>query len=748
MISAEQLKRAEQRYRDTSKEREDNKKKLDEGLILEADTKARVARRFSRLAQARPEESSPKAAAILNTLGDLPEVSTPGMVSATVLPVDTLNLAVERIIGESDFVGVSYVEYALRIARTVGRISVRTASGVTLGWGTGFLVSPRLLLTNNHVLEDITAAANSWVEFNYQYDIFGHRETSVLFDLQPNVFFLTDQDLDYSLVAVSETSHDGQELKRFGWNPMIEEEGKVIVGDHLSIIQHPEGQPKQLALRENRLVTVLENFLHYETDTNRGSSGSPVYNDQWEVVALHHQGVSRVNSQGKPLKKDGTVWKQGMPEDDIDYIANEGVRISRIIKHVKGKQLSGQKAQLRTQMLDSTATPYVLQGTLGLSDELAPIGLIPPDDGGEDDSNGAQPPANTTSTVSTSVNNSTAVSYGGPTVQPDGTATWTIPLEISVRLGQPGAMPGTGTSSVRDAAEPASGDLAAALQDLENSQTKPYYSATKDNTARSQYYQGMPGTTATSAEMYDWFHNLLESTHSTQLKYKPATQVYPWVDLHEDRKLQSIYSGNTFDPNEFIREDFEVDRVREQRMQEIQRTYASSAGGNGHAAEMEAAVDLLEATLPYNCEHVVPQSWFDHREPMRGDLHHLFACEKNCNSFRSNTPYYDFPDFEEVIRDACGKRDSNRFEPSANKGAVARATLYFLLRYPGEINRTNSEYRDDRVTMLLDWHRENPVTKYERHRNAAIFEKQGNRNPLIDFPDLADKIDFLKGLGQ
>ncbi|HEV8149801.1 MAG TPA: endonuclease, partial [Gemmatimonadales bacterium] len=100
------------------------------------------------------------------------------------------------------------------------------------------------------------------------------------------------------------------------------------------------------------------------------------------------------------------------------------------------------------------------------------------------------------------------------------------------------------------------------------------------------------------------------------------------------------------------------------------------------------ALDALEAALPLNCEHVVPQSWFAKAEPMRGNLHHLFACEPRCNSFRGNTPYFHFADFPalEVIQDQCGRRDQDRFEPQAGKGPVARATLYFLLRYPGRVD--------------------------------------------------------------
>jgi len=151
--------------------------------------------------------------------------------------------------------------------------------------------------------------------------------------------------------------------------------------------------------------------------------------------------------------------------------------------------------------------------------------------------------------------------------------------------------------------------------------------------------------------------------------------------------------------------------------------------------------------LPFNCEHVVPQSWFTKKEPMRGDLHHLFACETRCNSFRGNTPYDDFADFPEptaagpaldVVRDDCGKSAANGFEPAHRKGPAARAVFYFLLRYPGVIEA--DEMPPQRQQVLLAWHEEEPVTEWERHRNVAIFERQGNRNPFIDYPELAHRL--------
>jgi endonuclease G, mitochondrial len=73
---------------------------------------------------------------------------------------------------------------------------------------------------------------------------------------------------------------------------------------------------------------------------------------------------------------------------------------------------------------------------------------------------------------------------------------------------------------------------------------------------------------------------------------------------------------------------------------------------------------------------------------------------------------------------------------------VARATLYFLLRYPGLIGDSERELTADRLPMILDWHEEDPVSDYERHRNFVIAELQGNRNPLIDHPEWARTIDF------
>jgi endonuclease I len=279
------------------------------------------------------------------------------------------------------------------------------------------------------------------------------------------------------------------------------------------------------------------------------------------------------------------------------------------------------------------------------------------------------------------------------------------------------------------------------LASLEANRGRAYYDAQADAEAAKKYY-GTIDDTSKGQKLLSAVRTLLEQTHVRKPRYAPARMVYPWVDLRPDRQLRSIYSGKAFAPEDLIREDARIEAVRTRRLQHI---VASEAALGPDAFAEELAV--LEAELPYNCEHVVPQSSFAKAEPMRGDLHHLFTCETRCNSFRGNTPYFDFDDAEEAVMAECGRREGDRFEPRAGKGAVARATMYFLIRYPGLIGDVSRELQADRLPILLAWHEAEPVGEWERHRNAAIAELQGNRNPLIDHPERATRIPFASAFG-
>lgn len=682
----------QKRYDARQDERREIKRKLNASELLQADTPERVQKRLQRLGVERVT-----AEALIEGRLALPSV-----------PQTASGFDLERLIRKNDLMRISYLEQGTEIARSVGRIQIKDTSGSLVGYGTGFLVSPQLLMTNNHVLPSHQEAASSQVEFNYQLGLDGQQLTSVCFDLDPNALFITDELLDYTLVAVKRVNRRGADLSSFGWYRLVEAEGKIIIGESVSIIQHPSGELKQVALRENQLIDVLPNFLHYQTDTAPGSSGSPVFNDQWEVVALHHSGVPERDSRGRILNLDGQVWREEEGEQRIAWKANEGVRISRIIKHINAQSLATNAKKLRNQMLEADPVPPV----------IPKMEVDAPD-------------------VSVSVTD-------------DGTATWTIPLQVSVRLGQPIIAASSPTNSINGNGSKSrqieDDSLEAALAELREAAQKPYYDQEQDEQDRDDYYGDLINSADSldSDELYQELSDLIRRTHRKKLSYKPSSHVYPWVDLHPDLKIRSIYSGQSFDPADLIREDFRTEQLRAAREQAL-KLRESTLTQARYAQELA----LLEASLPYNCEHVVPQSWFNKAEPMRGDLHHLFACEVRCNSFRSNHPYIDFDDYEErdIIRDGCGKLSGSQFEPSKGKGAVARATLYFLLRYPGDIDETANEYKAERIETLLEWHAKFPPTKYEKHRNAAIYEKQGNRNPLIDFPEWGDKIKFSLGLG-
>ncbi|MPZ84365.1 MAG: endonuclease [Actinophytocola sp.] len=272
------------------------------GGLARADDPRRVATRIDRLGRHHP---------------DVRPVDPDALAANEPAAVAAAEDVLERIIGTDDLLGVRYLEGGVAAARAVGRVVIREEDGRVAGHGTGSMVSPELLLTNHHVLPDAATARNSQIEFDYQDGLDGRPLPTVELSLDPDRFFQADRTLDFALVAVRATP---AELARFGFNRLHDAQGKAIVGDFVTIIQHPGGEKKQIALRENRIVDVLEQFLHYETDTEPGSSGSPVFNDQWEVVALHHAAV--------PAPERG----------ELGGWLNEGVRVSRLIAHLRGQE--------------------------------------------------------------------------------------------------------------------------------------------------------------------------------------------------------------------------------------------------------------------------------------------------------------------------------------------------------------------------------------------------------------------------
>ncbi|MFF7794182.1 trypsin-like peptidase domain-containing protein [Streptomyces sp. NPDC007991] len=264
----------------------------------------------------------------------------------------------ERIIDLSNELQAwSFLPRGVRAGATVARITLRR-DGRELPYGTGFLVSPRLLMTNHHVLPDEGFARQCFAEFNAQVTVDNVPDTAVRLEFDPGTFFAADQRLDFALVAVMPAQDGRPPGDAFGWNRLSVQLGKLVLGEKVNIIGHPDGRLKEIVLRDNALLVRLDDFVQYRADTLPGNSGSPVFNDQWEVVALHHSGVPKKDDQGRVLRKDGRPWSQGDGDDAIDWVANEGVRISSILKYLAQLDLDpGRRALLAEMGPDSGLDP-------------------------------------------------------------------------------------------------------------------------------------------------------------------------------------------------------------------------------------------------------------------------------------------------------------------------------------------------------------------------------------------------------
>ncbi len=304
----------------------------------------------------------------------------------------------ERIFGKTvDFVDVVFFERGRRAARPVARIITRDGAAL----GTGFLISPRLLMTNNHVIGSKGEADGLLAEFDYERDINGAplKVTRFAFD-HASCFLTNDQDnLDYTVIAIGARTMGEKDLGSFGYIPLSNARNKHQLGDFVNIIQHPDGRMKEAVIRENQLVARSGTTLHYLADTEPGSSGSPVLNVQFVLVALHHWGTPHreLNDEnGKPIAKS----------------VNEAIRASSIY------------GDLTTLKIGLQPVPR------SLIDQVLQLGLENP-----------SPPPVPGESSAYAMATSAGVPGVNARIDNEGTAVWNIPLTVAIRVGGQGASP-------------------------------------------------------------------------------------------------------------------------------------------------------------------------------------------------------------------------------------------------------------------------------------------------------------------
>ncbi len=224
--------------------------------------------------------------------------------------------AFQKVLGDkSHLVRIAWLEKALKASKSVGRVVL--SNGAT---GTGFLTEGGYLFTNHHVLSDADSAAQAYVEFNFELDAAGQSKPIYRYTFNTKDF-VTDEALDFTRVKVLENGQTP--LSDWGY---LELAPDVLptVGEPVNIIQHPNGDDKQIALTANEVLSVWGYRIFYRADTEPGSSGSPVFNQEWKVVALHHAGKT-MKEGGLPINAKGE--RAG---------ANRGILFSYILKELKG----------------------------------------------------------------------------------------------------------------------------------------------------------------------------------------------------------------------------------------------------------------------------------------------------------------------------------------------------------------------------------------------------------------------------
>ena len=190
-----------------------------------------------------------------------------------------LRLVQELIIGEDTLRHIYYLRRALLAADAV----VRILHGDTNG--SGFLVGPELMMTNHHVIRNQEQARGCEACFfdempDHEYREKPEKEPVMVRTAGENPLLYTDEHLDVSLVRL----HNSPRLSRY----LPLRRALVKQNDRVVIIQHPLGGTKRIALQNNLVAEANTRIVQYYTPTMRGSSGSPVLNDDFAVVAIHH----------------------------------------------------------------------------------------------------------------------------------------------------------------------------------------------------------------------------------------------------------------------------------------------------------------------------------------------------------------------------------------------------------------------------------------------------------------------------
>jgi len=227
----------------------------------------------------------------------------------------------ERMIGKDNLKPMYYLRQALRAADAVVRVDVNHQS-----MGTGFLIAPDLVMTCNHVIGNEADAHSATFLFYYEDHDPRTEEARARITVYPattNFRFYTNADktLDFTVVRVRGVP---AEIRWLRLKPL-----PLKQNDQVVIIQHPDSRPKEICMQNNLVASADGKLVQYYTSTSGGSSGAPVFDNGFSVVAIHRASVGD-DEAPKTWRNRGTSMiavledlKQNAPDLFQEIVASE-----------------------------------------------------------------------------------------------------------------------------------------------------------------------------------------------------------------------------------------------------------------------------------------------------------------------------------------------------------------------------------------------------------------------------------------
>ncbi|MEQ9091227.1 MAG: endonuclease [Balneola sp.] len=226
---------------------------------------------------------------------------------------------------------------------------------------------------------------------------------------------------------------------------------------------------------------------------------------------------------------------------------------------------------------------------------------------------------------------------------------------------------------------------------------------------------------------------------------------------------------------EFLRTNYtpstpkDYDEARDSMYQHLDVDETDSLTGvySGLRAKADGSRTPSNGSLSFNTEHSWPQGYYDHSEPMRGDIHQLYPVWSSVNSSRNNHPFGEVddnsttswwywkngesePDIPSVDIDLYSEYGNSTFEPREDhKGNAARAMFYFWTIYQNNSDVANDPFDNEAFfngmkETLYQWHQDDPVDAAELQRSEGIESIQGNKNPFIHDTTLVRRAYFYE----